>query len=245
MCVAAVAWDCHPDLLLVAIANRDEFHERPTAPLARWSDAADVIAGRDLRGGGTWLGVSEAGHFALLTNFRDPQGFAHGRPSRGAVVTDLLAGRNPARMDAMNPLNAFHAAAGGARFLTNHPERLDQPLPGGIHGLSNGPFAAPWPKTAQLCSDLGIWLSGEDRDIEPLFAALRAERPQPADPAPMHAPEPDYAPVFIANPRYGTRCSTVVTITRGGSGQIAEPSFDAAANPVDTRRIAFRWPAPG
>ena len=242
MCVAAVAWDCHPDLLLVAIANRDEFHERPAAPLARWSDAQDIIAGRDLRGGGTWLGVSEAGDFALLTNFRDPAGFVEGRPSRGAVVTDLLAGRDPGNLGAMNPLNAFHAAPGGARFLTNYPQPRKDALPGGIHGLSNGPFGAPWPKTAQLCNDLATWLGGEEPDIEPLFAALRLEAPRPVEPAPIHAPEPDYAPVFIANPRYGTRCSTIVTIARGGSGLIAERSFDAAARPLATRRIAFRWP---
>ncbi len=242
MCVAAVAWDCHPDHMLVAIANRDEFHDRPAAPLERWADAPGIIAGRDLRGGGTWLGISRAGHFALLTNFRDPAGFEPDRPSRGAVVTDLLAGRQPAQLDAMNPLNAFHAAPGGARFLTNYPEPRVEALAGGIHGLSNGPFSPPWPKTARLCDDLANWLAGRDADIEPLFLALRAETPRPADPAPMHAPEPDYAPVFIANPRYGTRCSTVVTIGRDGSGIIAERSFDALARPLGTRRIAFRWP---
>ena len=241
MCVAAVAWDCHPDLLLVAIANRDEFHERPTAPLGRWSDAPDIIAGRDLRGGGTWLGVSETGHFALLTNFRDPAGFLAGRPSRGGVVTDLLAGHDPEGIAAMNPLNAFHAAPDRARFITNYPEPREEALTGGIHGLSNGAFSPPWPKTAQLCDHLTSWLTKDPADVEPLFCALRSESPRPADPAPMHAPEPDYAPVFIADPQYGTRCSTVVTISRGGSGIIAERSFDARAQPVGTRRIAFRW----
>ncbi len=243
MCVAAVAWDCHPDLLLVAIANRDEFHERPTAPLDRWRDTPDIIAGRDLRGGGTWLGVSEEGQFALLTNFRDPAGFVADRPSRGAVVADLLAGHEPTQMAAMNPLNAFHAAPGRARFLTNYPEAREDTLAGGIHGLSNGPFSQPWPKTARLSGDLADWLKRDAADIEPLFSALRAESPRPADPAPVHAPEPDYAPVFIADPRYGTRCSTVVIIGRDGSGLIAERRFDALSQPAGTRRIAFRWPA--
>ena len=85
MCVAALAWLAHPRWRLVAIGNRDEFHARPTAPLARWSGG--VIAGQDLQAGGTWLGVREQ-RFGLVTNLR-----ALGFPqpdmvSRGALVTD-------------------------------------------------------------------------------------------------------------------------------------------------------------
>mgnify|MGYP001162294300 FL=1 len=242
MCVAAVAWDCHPDLLLVAVANRDEFHARPAVPLEEWSDDPGVLAGRDLRSGGTWLGVSRQGQFALLTNFRDPDGFAEGRPSRGSVVTDLLKGREPAGLSAMNPLNACHATPHDAYFLTNYPGPQYAKLDGGIHGLSNGAFDKPWPKTRQLGTALGAWLKGETGDVEPLFAALRSETPRADEPAPLHAPEPGYAPIFISNPTYGTRCSTVVTIARDGTGMIAERSFDPQARPVGERRLAFAWP---
>ena len=241
MCVAVVAWDCHPDLLLVAAANRDEFHGRPTAPLKEWSDEPDILAGRDLRGGGTWLGVSRKGHFALLTNFRDPDGFAEGRPSRGRVVIDLLKGRKPFALSAMNPLNAFHASPEGAVFLTNHPDTRHKRLNSGIHGLSNGAFDKPWPKTQQLGSDLARWMTENRGDIEPLFAALRAETPRPEDPAPLDAPEPGYTPVFILDPTYGTRCSTVVTVTRDGNGRIAERSFDEQGRTVGNKRFEFRW----
>jgi uncharacterized protein with NRDE domain len=243
MCVAAVAWDCHPELVLVAIANRDEFHARPTAALDRWPGDPRIIAGRDLRSGGTWLGVSESGHFALLTNFRDPDRVTEGRPSRGSVVTDLLRGREPAGIGAMNPLNVFHAQAGKARIITNHPEVREHGLGAGVHGISNGAFDTPWPKTRQLCDALAGWLHGDVADTGPLFTALRAETPRPDDPAPFHAPEPDYAPVFINNPEYGTRCSTLVTIARDGTGTMTERSFDAAAQPVAARTISFRWPA--
>lgn len=242
MCVAAVAWDCHPELLLVAAANRDEFHDRPTSPLARWQDHRGLIAGRDLRGGGTWLGVSDRGHFALLTNFRDPQEFAEGRPSRGGVVTALLHGGEPLGIDQMNPLNAFYASPRKARFITNYPDVRKTALHGGIHGLSNGPLLPQWPKTSLLCEGLGQWLEGDTKDVEPLFAMLRSETPRPLGPAPMHAPEPGFAPVFIHNPVYGTRCSTIVTIGRDGTGLIAERSFDAMARPNEDRSFAFRWP---
>ena len=89
MCVAAIAWDVHPDYMLIAIGNRDEFHDRPSAPLTRWDDGSGIVAGRDLQAGGTWMGVSDSGRFALLTNFRDPENFEPGRPSRGQLVQQV------------------------------------------------------------------------------------------------------------------------------------------------------------
>lgn len=85
MCVAAAAFRAHPCWRLVLIGNRDEFHERPTAPLARW--AGGIIAGRDLRAGGTWLGVSEEGRAALVTNLR-----AEGYPQAHLASRGALAG---------------------------------------------------------------------------------------------------------------------------------------------------------
>lgn len=243
MCVAAIAWDAHPDWLLVAIGNRDEFFERPAAPLSRWPDGSGIIAGRDLKEGGTWLGVSEVGRFALLTNFRDPDGFVPGRPSRGALVTDYLAGRPVTQAPAMNPFNLFRAQPGhGAEFVTNYPWLQKEPMRAGIHGMSNGPLGQPWPKTRQLCSALDAWLACGKADFAALFAALRSETPRPADQAPVHAPAPAYAPVFIRNATYGTRCSTVTAIARDGHGVIIERSFDPGGVEAGERKVAFRWP---
>lgn len=245
MCVAAIAWDAHPDLLLVAIGNRDEFHERPSAPLARWQDGSGVIAGRDLRAGGTWLGLSEAGRFALLTNFRDPGGLHPDRASRGGLVTGMLAGSQAPKLSDMNPFNLFFADGNGARFLTNRPQPISKSLASGVHGLSNGPFDQPWPKTQHLCGELANWLAGDRRDIADLFEALRAETPRPEAPMPLNAPAPDFAPVFIRNPTYGTRCSSVVVIARDGAGTIAERSFDAEGSETEFRQLEFNWPRSG
>src|SRR5579864_7075567 len=107
MCVAAFAWQAHPRWLLVAIGNRDEFHERPAAPLARWGDGG-IVAGRDLLSGGTWLGVSEAGRFGLVTNLRGHGGPEPDRASRGALVTDLLVGHGHYADPATAPLQDFN-----------------------------------------------------------------------------------------------------------------------------------------
>lgn len=234
MCVASIAWQAHPRWRLVAIGNRDEFHVRAAAPLARWDDAPGVMAGRDLVGGGTWLGVTEQGRFALVTNYRRPEGPQPGRPSRGRLVTDLLAGRPPQGTAAMNAFNLIHADADSAAFLSNWPEEIAAPLPPGIHGLSNGGFETPWPKTHALNQALAGWLEGDATGPEPLFAAM-------ADPTLLggDGPAPHHSGVFIRDPVYGTRCSTFVAIDRSGAGVIVERRFDPAGGVTGETRIRF------
>ncbi|WP_421847906.1 NRDE family protein [Novosphingobium sp.] len=232
MCVAAAAFRAHPRWRLVVIGNRDEFHERPTAPLAEWETG--VIAGRDLQAGGTWLGVNAEGRFALVTNLRvDGYPMPH-LASRGGLVTDWLAGHEPAAPETMNPFNLFMADAEGAAHLTNHPEAHRIRLAPGIHGLSNGPHELPWAKTHALEAALASWLEGEGTNHAPLFAALadRTELPGPG-------PEPRFSPVFIRNPLYGTRCSTVVTIAADGTARIIERRFDAEGRMTGETDLAF------
>lgn len=246
MCVAAIAWDAHPDWLLVVAGNRDEYHARPAAPLARWQDGSGIIAGTDLTGGGTWLGLTDAGRFALVTNYRVPEGPQPGRPSRGRLVTDLLRGIAPESlvgdMAAMNAFNLILADHGRARFLTNHPALEMRPLTPGIHGLSNGGFDVPWPKTVQVNEAIADWLAAGDADLQPLLAALRDETPAPAPARPEHGPEPRFAPVFIADATYGTRCSTVIAVDRTGRGTIVERSFDATGAQTGETSLTFDFP---
>lgn len=231
MCVAAIAWLAHPRWRLVAIGNRDEFHDRPAAPLAQWDDGSGIIAGRDLQAGGTWLGVTAAGRFALVTNFRVPGYPQPGLASRGGLVTGWLKGAAEPDVAAMNPFNLCLVDAARARVLTNHPERGEHALRPGVHGLSNGAFQRPWPKTRQLCGALADWLSGDGKDTEGLFAALRAETPAAPKRPDEDGPEAVYSPVFIHDPVYGTRCSTVVLIDRAGAGLIEERAFDPDGRP--------------
>ncbi len=232
MCVAALAWQAHPDWPLVAIGNRDEYHARPTAALSRWADGR-IVAGRDLQAGGTWLGVSE-GRFGLVTNLRVP---GYPRPelaSRGSLVTDWLRGNPPAATETMNPFNLWIADTGQLRFLTNHPEPLGLELEPGIHGLSNGAHGDRWFKTARLEDALGAWLEAPAK-AEVLFAALRDETPESAD------PEDAYSSVFIRNPVYGTRCSTVVMVGAAGRGRVIEQRFGADGVVLGEDAVEFVW----
>jgi len=233
MCVAAIAWAAHPRWRLVAIGNRDEYHARAAAPLARWDRG--LIAGRDLEAGGTWLGVSP-GRFGLVTNLRVPGYPRPGMASRGALVADWLDGRDPAGIKGMNPFNLWLASAAGLTFLTNHPEPYRLALDPGIHGLSNGAHGDRWYKTARLEHALAEWLEG-DAPQEALFAALRDPTPESPD------PEDTFSSVFIVNPTYGTRCSTVILVDAEGNGRITERSFDASGAVTGEVALEFAWPA--
>src|ERR1700739_2612629 len=115
MCVLAFAWQAHPRWRLIMAGNRDELHARPTRALARWDHPDHLLAGRDLQSGGTWLGVSERGRFAVVTNLRGYGAPETGRSSRGKLVVDLLAGEgryaavHEARLSDFNPFNVIVA----------------------------------------------------------------------------------------------------------------------------------------
>jgi uncharacterized protein with NRDE domain len=241
MCVAALAWNAHPRWRLVVVANRDEFHERPTAPLSRWDNG--TIAGRDLEAGGTWLGLNEAGRFALVTNFRLPGYPRPGLDSRGGLVVDWLAGAPDPQVAAMNPFHLLRVGPNGASHITNQPEPIARPLAAGFHGVSNGHFDQPWPKTQRLSAALAAWLADPGQaDPQGLFAALADESPLPTEPD-SEGPETPFSPVFIRSPVYGTRCSTVVLIDTAGQGTIIERRFSPDGGATGETEIGFTWPS--
>lgn len=136
----------------------------------------------------------------------------------------------------MNAFNLVLVADRAATFLTNHPRIERRSLAAGTHGLSNGGFDVPWPKTVRLQQALEQWLARGESDFGFLFEALRQETPAPGADG-----EPRLAPVFIRNPAYGTRCSTVLAIGRDGQGMIAERSFSPDGAPAGERTENFRW----
>jgi uncharacterized protein with NRDE domain len=238
MCVAALAWRAHPRWRLVMIGNRDEFHARPTAPLARWPDGR-IIAGRDLQAGGTWLGVAP-GRFALVTNYR-----VEGYPlphlaSRGALVTDWLRGNEPGDVSLMNPFNLWLAELERLELVTNHPEPSRKAMPPGIHGLSNGNAYDVWFKTARLKGALADWQEA-DADAEALLEPLADRTIDPDALDWPTGPIPEFSSVFIASETYGTRCSTVIAIDTEGQGTIIERSFDPEGAEAGTVRLEFDW----
>ena len=242
MCLAALALDVHPSYALVVAANRDEYHARPTAPAHWWEEG--LLAGRDLHAGGTWLGVTRDGRFALLTNFRDPARTDPDAPSRGTIVPDVLVdGRgiegalqrilnDGARYNGFNVLaGTFHHAAWGS----NRGERM-KTLGRGSYGLSNALLDSPWPKVVRTRRALDAWVQGGEREIEPLFEALGqrglADDAQLPSTGVEIAWERRLSAPFIVSDVYGTRSSTVFTIDREGNARLVERSFDADGEPT-------------
>ncbi len=237
MCLVTLAWKCHPRWRLFMAGNRDEFHARPTAALQRWPEPqAQLIAGRDLRSGGSWMGVNRQGHAAVVTNVRDPTA-PTGGPSRGELIAGYLAGTHGAAayVDALAggaaefaPFNLLVADATHCCYLGNHPA-LHLRLPPGIHGMSNGTLDAPWPKTRRLMRALQDWLERDDAPLDGLWQAL-ADEERPADSELPHtgiplALERTLSRAFIRGRDYGTRASTVLAIDHHGRGFIHERRF--------------------
>jgi uncharacterized protein with NRDE domain len=159
MCLLVLAWQVHPRYRLVVAANRDEFHERPTAPMGKWPAPDDIIAGRDLRAGGTWLAMDRSRRFGVITNFRDMQPPLPGAPSRGNLIPDYL--RNPeGAQDYFRKLQPTAQEYSGFNLLlmdhdslwyaSNRAEPFANSLTPGIYGLSNHYLDTPWPKLQRV-----------------------------------------------------------------------------------------------
>ncbi len=230
MCLILIAHGAHPEFPLVIAANRDEYYQRPTARAAFWQDHPQVLAGRDLECMGTWLGVTRAGRFAALTNFRDPRERKTDAPSRGRLVSNfLLSDREPREyleevgMQAQR-FNGFNLLAGDSDgvYYVSSREATVQKLSPGIHGLSNHLLDTPWPKVTRGKRRLQAVLAGEP-NAERLLDLLHDREPAPAGELPDTGVGADLervlSPALIVSPQYGTRASTAVLF--GGEGSIS------------------------
>lgn len=237
MCLVAFAWKSHPRWRLVLAGNRDEFHGRPTAALAAWPGTG-ILAGRDLRSGGTWVGLGRAGRIAVITNVRDGVPPAFNGPSRGALPVDFLSGHQSASAHAAGlagiasdyaPFNLVVAEANACAYIGNHPEHGAHPVTPGVHGLSNGAFDAPWPKTRRLREALQAWIETGHDDVAPLWQALADERLASDADLPDTGVGLDLerrlSPAFIRGKDYGTRASTLILVGHEGQARIHERRF--------------------
>lgn len=231
MCVVAIAINAHPKWRLVVTGNRDEYHARASAPLARWNDGSGIIGGRDLVSGGGWMGISDAGRFAVVTNIRDADGPDSDKLSRGALVADWLAHRSiPAAPDRFNPFNLIVTTGDEAIYLSNRPTAVEQPLTAGIHGMSNAVPDEYWPRKQRLVQQLGDWLAAADTPDQ-LFAVLRDET----------IIERHQQPMFLNGPIYGTRCSSIIAVDQAGRGRFIERRFSANGGSNGETSLDFFW----
>jgi uncharacterized protein with NRDE domain len=238
MCLALIAFAVHPRHSVVVAANRDEYHGRPAAPAQWWDEG--FLAGRDLRAGGAWLGVTRRGRFALLTNVREPARHDPDAPSRGALVPNILTAEAPPSVSL--PLqvragathNGFNLVAGALDELLWGSNRAEahRRLGPGIYGISNQLLDTPWPKVTRMKEAFRKWCerdAGGD-DFEALFTLLHdtaraADAELPSTGITIERERMLSSP-FIVSADYGTRCSTILTIDRAGA-RLVERSFDS------------------
>lgn len=258
MCLAVLALRTIPGVPVLVAANRDEFHARPAAPAARWSGEPAIYAGRDLQAGGTWMGATEHGRFALVTNYREPGRHQPGAPSRGALVEDWLRGEASigdylARLHAEGArYNGFNLIVGDAGRAWYYGNRGDAPreLPDGVYGLSNHLLDTPWPKLVrvrQAFEGLIAQASAALPATDALYAMLYDRTPAqdallPRTGLPL-ARERMLGSPFIVSPDYGTRASTVLALRAAGGGELHERSYDPHGMPRRDSDLSWGGPA--
>jgi uncharacterized protein with NRDE domain len=247
MCLLVLAWQVHPRYRLVVAANRDEFHERPTAAMAKWPSPHDIIAGRDLRAGGTWLALDRARRFGIITNFRDLQGPTPGAPSRGNLIPDYLRNEAGAEhyLKALQPsargysgFNLLLTDSDSLWYASNRADYFARPLPPGIYGLSNEFLDTPWPKLQRVRRRFDPLLRQQGEVSKDELFAILSDPTQAGinEELPKTGVSPEWEQLlsspFIRNEDYGTRSSTIVLLEPSGTVSLMERRFDSAGRAI-------------
>jgi len=246
MCLLVLAWRSHPRYRLVVAANRDEFHARPAAALAPWADIPGVIGGRDLQAMGAWLAVDGLRRFGVVTNFREFGRQRRSAPSRGGLIPAYLGASAPPgeylrsiETDAPGfaGFNLLLADRESLWYASNRADQFARPLEPGIYGLSNEFLDTPWPKLVRVRARFSELLqparsAQRGALFADLFAMLADRETAPAQALPAGNLSPEWArklsAPFVFDPGYGTRSSTVLTISHDDELEIVERRFDAA-----------------
>lgn len=257
MCLILFSFNEHPDYTLILAANRDEFFNRPANPLAFWEDDPSVLAGKDLVGGGAWLGVTQKIRFAAITNFRDPYEVKKDAPSRGSLVRNFLCSRiSPEEyikqiQNTGHIYNGFSLLVGTKDKLLYYSNRSSTIInvPKGFHGLSNHLLNTPWPKITTGKAKLKPIFSQPEIDIEAVFQLLGDNSSPPPDHLPDTGVGPEWerilAPLFIQSDFYGTRCSSLLTIKRTGEVLFIERTFSSEKKLLLQKKFAFSYNTSG
>ncbi|MDC8831208.1 NRDE family protein [Alteromonas gilva] len=242
MCIVFIALQQHPDYPLIIAANRDEFYARPTQSSHFWPQSPTILAGKDLKAGGSWMGITRSGDIAALTNIRDPSREQPSAGSRGALVADFLT-RPRAISDycrhlrkTVNQYNGYNLLFGNYQQLAvfnSHTQSLQQLAPG-FHGLSNARLNTPWPKVTRGTDALANYVKHSNNlYASEIFRLLADDTPALPDQLPdtgvSKAWEQRLSPIFIRTPEYGTRSSTIIMISKDANVDWYEKVFPSQA----------------
>jgi uncharacterized protein with NRDE domain len=252
MCLIFIALKQHPDYKLIVAANRDEFYNRKTAPAHFWQDHPDVLGGKDLEAGGTWLGMNKNGRLGMITNYRDPKNIDPKAPSRGHLVSRFLIENTdvPTYMQGIvqngKRYNGFNLVVGSINdmyYYSNYGDGITK-MENGLFGLSNHLMETPWPKIIhgkqRMKKALGERTVTKENFFEVLYNEDTAADEMLPDTGIGLDRERALSAMFIKSPGYGTRCSTVILVDNQNKVSFSERVFDLATFTYTEQNFSFK-----
>ncbi len=256
MCILFIALSQHPDYPVIIAANRDEFHHRPTRSSDFWPEHPDLLAGKDLDAGGTWMGISRNGRIAALTNIRDPK-HQHPAPrTRGELVVNFLNADINSTDYALqlraskDYYNGYNLLFGDIRLpspnlwvYNNYTDELNS-LTSGCHGLSNASLNTPWPKLSQGVEALSQYCQQHHPcQKDALFSLLQNRQQAPDHQLPDTGVPLDWerrlSSIFIEGQDYGTRSSTLLLLNNQQQISWSERTYASSTKILDEKNFHF------
>ncbi len=252
MCLLLISYKTNPEYPFVAAANRDEFYHRPAEKAGFWKDYPDLLAGKDIEAGGTWLGLTKSGRFAAITNYRDMRTIKENAPTRGLLTLNFLISQVPAseygksltaKADQYNGYNLIFSDNENLFYFSNKTKKLNK-LPSGVYGLSNHLLDTPWPKVVKSKEAFINEVSKDKISEDALFKILSDEQQAPDAELPdtglSRELERAISPVFIKSERYGTRSSTIILVNSVNKATFIEKSLDTVSGVWFETRFSFQ-----
>ena len=228
---------------LILAANRDEYYERPTKNM-HWWEAEGVLAGKDLQAGGTWLGVSDDGRFAAITNYKELTNGGGDLKSRGELVSNYITSKEVSSkeyLDSIKGINyaGFNLLLGdkeGIHYISNRSEEIDKLEPG-IHAVGNLLLNSQTKKSVKVKNQFKELLQ-TNPDEDGLLEFMKDESGDLSDLDIAGFKETEHEEIpyrFIKSNVYGTRCTTLLTIDPNGKYRITEQNYSKRGD--KTRKI--------
>ena len=252
MCLLTFAWKTHPKYKLIFASNRDEFYQRNTAPAQYWDNAPNILAGKDLEAGGTWMGINKNGRFTALTNYRDLKNLKTQAPSRGKLTLDYLQGNESPQeyleqifnnIDAYNGFNLLAGTPEEIYYLSNYEHKIRKLEPG-IYGLSNALLDSDWFKVKRLKTKFNEVIQQADFTTQTLLDTLQ-DSTKPNDDhvqqtgLPMDK-ERMLSSMFIESPNYGTCSSAIVLMGYDNQVSFVERVYNTGNDEVKEQDFSFK-----
>jgi uncharacterized protein with NRDE domain len=251
MCLIVFANNVHPHYKLIFGANRDEFYNRPSEQAEFWRNHLNLLAGKDLQAGGTWLGITREGKFAAITNFRDLKNQRNDAPSRGKLTLDFLISSISSDdyynnlKPTLNIFNGFNLLLGSVDelyYFSNKTTEL-QKIEAGIHGISNAILDTPWPKVEKSKRQLQNLISKENihpREVLNILddSTIAKDEELPDTGVGLEL-ERILSPIFIKSEKYGTRSSTVIIVDKSNNVNFAERAYNEKTRNFSNREYDF------